>query len=57
MRQLGFLDFDIRLNRIDKAGDPLKKINEAVEWEIFRPLLEEATCIPVICNDETNIRP
>ena len=42
MRQLGFLDFDIRLDRIDKAGDPLKKINEAVEWEIFRPLLEEA---------------
>ena len=42
MRQLGFLDFDIRLNRIDKVGDPLKKINEAVEWEIFRSLLEEA---------------
>ena len=42
MSQLGFLDFDIRLNRIDKAGDPLKKINEAVAWEIFRPLVEEA---------------
>jgi len=22
MKQLGFLDFDIRLHRIDKAGDP-----------------------------------
>ncbi len=25
-----------------KRGDPLKKINEAVDWEIFRPLLEKA---------------
>ena len=42
MRQLGFLDFDIRLNRIDKAGDPLSKLDKAVDWEIFRPLLEKA---------------
>ncbi len=42
MHQLGFLDFDLRLHRIDQAGDPLKKINEAVDWEIFRPLLEKA---------------
>ena len=27
MNQLGFLDFDIRLHRIDMAGDPLTKIN------------------------------
>ena len=42
MYQLGFLDYDIRLSRIDKAGDPLKKIDEVVDWEVFRPLLEEA---------------
>jgi IS5 family transposase len=42
MRQLGFLDFDIRLDRIDKAGDPLSKLDKAVDWEIFRPLLEKA---------------
>ena len=38
MNQLGFFDFDIRLSRIDKAGDPLVKINKAIDWEIFRPI-------------------
>jgi transposase, IS5 family len=42
MNQLGILDFDIRLQRIDKAGDPLTTINEAVDWEIFRPIIEKA---------------
>jgi len=42
MKQLGFFDFDIRLNRIDKAGDPLTQLIDAVDWEIFRPTLEEA---------------
>lgn len=42
MQQLGFLDFNIRLNRIDKAGDPLTKISENIDWEIFRPTLEQA---------------
>lgn len=42
MFQLGFLDFDSRLQRIDKAGDPLTKINETIDWEIFRPTLEQA---------------
>ena len=42
MKQLGFLDFDIRLGRIDKAGDPLAKLDSSVDWEIFRPTLEEA---------------
>lgn len=42
MKQLGFLDFDIRLDRIDKAGDPLVQLNDAVDWEIFRPILEDA---------------
>lgn len=41
MKQLGFLDFDIRLSRIDKAGDPLVKLDNTVNWEIFRPILEE----------------
>jgi len=42
MIQLGFLDFDSRLHRIDKAGDPLTKINETIDWELFRPTLERA---------------
>jgi IS5 family transposase len=50
MNQLGFFDFDIRLSRIDKAGDPLVKLNKAVDWEIFRPILEEAKKKPVKSN-------
>jgi transposase, IS5 family len=42
MVQLGFLDFDIRLHRIDKAGDPLTTINKTIDWEIFRPIIEKA---------------
>src|SRR5665647_234025 len=42
MYQLGFLDFTIRLQRIDKAGDPLGKLNETIDWEQFRPILEQA---------------
>jgi len=42
MMQLGFLDFSTRLKRIDKAGDPLTKIDAAVDWEVFRPLLDQA---------------
>ena len=42
MHQLGFLDFNIRLQRIDNAGDPLNKLNTAIDWEQFRPILEQA---------------
>jgi transposase, IS5 family len=42
MKQLGFLDFDIRLQRIDKAGDPLATLGETIDWEIFRPTIEKA---------------
>lgn len=42
MIQLGSLDFDSRLHRIDKAGDQLTKINETIDWELFRPTLEQA---------------
>ncbi len=42
MKQLGFLDFDIRLQRIDKAGDPLATLDEKIDWEIFRPTIEKA---------------
>ena len=42
MMQPGFFDFEDRLSKIDKQGDPLTKINEAVDWEIFRPALEKA---------------
>ena len=42
MQQFGFLDFDSRLKRIDKAGDSLTKLNDTIDWELFRPMLEQA---------------
>ena len=42
MIQPGFFDFQERFHKIDKNGDPLAKINETVDWEIFRPALEKA---------------
>ena len=42
MIQTGFFDFEDRLSKIDKQGDPLAKINEAVDWQLFRPTLEKA---------------
>jgi len=38
----GFFDIELRLQKIDKNGDPLTKINEMIEWEKFRPQIEEA---------------
>ena len=42
MIQPGFFDFDERLHKIDKKGDPLTKINGVIDWEVFRPPLEKA---------------
>ena len=42
MIQSGFFDPQDRLYKIDKNGDPLTKINQTVNWEIFRPALEKA---------------
>ncbi len=40
MTQLGFFDLKYRLDKIDKNGDPLKKLNIVIDWERFRPELE-----------------
>jgi IS5 family transposase len=42
MVQFGFFDLQERLHKIDKNGDPLTRINETIDWEIFRPALEKA---------------
>lgn len=40
MRQRGMFDVDWRLEKIDGNGDPLAKLNEVIDWELFRPELE-----------------
>lgn len=38
--QTGFFTHEIQLRRLDNLGDPLKAIGEAVDFEMFRPLLD-----------------
>jgi IS5 family transposase len=41
MRQMNFFDEDNRLKRLSEIGDPLEKVAKAVNWELFRPILNE----------------
>ncbi len=36
----GLFDLDFRMNEIATGGDPLIKLNEAIDWERFRPYAE-----------------
>lgn len=38
----GFFDEDFRLEKISKQGDPLRKLDEYIDWEMFRPILKKA---------------
>jgi IS5 family transposase len=41
MIQNGLFDLHIRFNRLDERnGDPLSKLNQVINWELFRPTLE-----------------
>jgi IS5 family transposase len=42
MTQLGLFDYNTRLARIDKAGDPLVTLDKIIDWEQFRELIELA---------------
>ena len=41
MFQPGFFDHHHRMHKIDKCGDPLCKLDNAVDWEIFRATVEK----------------
>ena len=40
--QLGFFDAENRLRMLSMMGDSLELINQIVDWEIFRPIIEPA---------------
>lgn len=42
-RQLGFLEFKARLYSIDKAYDPLTRLNQAIDWELLP--LRHSCCV------------
>ena len=40
-RDYGFFDQDIRLSKLTKLGDPLEKLNQGIDFELFRKTLED----------------
>jgi len=42
MKQTGLFDWQTRFEQLDNGGDPLAKLNEVVNWEMFRQNLEKA---------------
>src|SRR5215207_5633789 len=42
MMQFGFFDLPDHLHRLSEAGDPLEAMTQAVDFEAFRPMLEQA---------------
>lgn len=41
MEQQGFFDTDTRLQQLSALGDPLERLNETIDWQIFRPALNK----------------
>lgn len=39
MLQSGFFDLQDRFGKLDQIGDPLKALNEVVDWSVFEPIL------------------
>lgn len=40
-KQRGLFDEEFRLEKLENKGDPLIAINEMINWELFRPLLNK----------------
>ena len=40
-RDYGFFDQDIRLSKISQLGDPLEKLNQSIDFKVFRYVLED----------------
>jgi IS5 family transposase len=39
MMQTGLFDWQFRFEKLEKNGDPLRKLNDVINWESFRPTL------------------
>jgi IS5 family transposase len=39
MLQSGFFDLQDRFSKLDALGDPLKALNEVIDWSVFEPIL------------------
>ena len=41
-QQKDFIEEDFRLEKISKQGDPLRRLDEYIDWEMFHTILEKA---------------
>lgn len=39
MLQSGFFDLQDRFGKLDQLGDPLKALNDVIDWSVFEPIL------------------
>ncbi len=46
MAQIGFFDYDRRLELLSKKGDRLEAIDKLVRWESFRPYISWPNVTP-----------
>ena len=37
--QTGLFDWQFRFEKLEKNGDPLRQLNDVINWESFRPTL------------------
>jgi len=42
MKQMDFLSEYNRLDRLSELGDPLEKVASSIDWELFRPIIDNA---------------
>ena len=40
--QISLYDESSRLEKLSKLGDCLERLDEVIQWEMFRPILEDA---------------
>jgi len=43
---LGFFDVELRVQWLEAKGNPLSRLDAVIDWESFRPLLEQALAKP-----------
>jgi len=41
MSQGGFFDFQERCHQLHQLGNPLERLDKAIDWEQFRPILNK----------------
>ena len=57
MKQINFLGEDNRLKRLSEMGDPLEKVASVMDFEIFRPILNEVFSYQTYANGKGGRKP